>query len=62
MSVTTEINFEKELKIIAHLKEVDHHIEMIYKELDQDNNSEMHKGKIILISEIIKIIKRDYGI
>jgi len=62
MSLTTEINSSKEELIISYLRSIEDFYELIYKELDQSNNSDFLKGKIVLAIDTLQNIKKDYGI
>lgn len=62
MSLTTETNSTTELEIIQKLNSIHEQFEEIYLFLDSNKRDAFIKGKMALAIEIVRTIKKDYGI
>lgn len=62
MSLTTENIAQAELEIVDKLNSIHEQFEEIYLFLDSNKRDAFIKGKIALAIEIVRTIKKDYGI
>lgn len=62
MSLTTESNLTTELVILNKLNSIHEEFEEIYGYLDSNKRDAYIKGKIALAIEVVRTIKKDFGV